>query len=122
MTPSLAALIGTLGGFALAALAVLWLHERREFRRQDVAAAAVAVANLAHEQQAQYRERRAVERHDLQMAALSAARVLTLGAINQRARLEIRAAALEAASNDHADHLEALGRVGVGRVRVGGDS
>jgi hypothetical protein len=111
VTPELSALIGTLGGFVLAALVVLWLHERREFKRQDL-----------HEASAQERERRAVERHDLQMRALDANRALTLQAVNQRNRQEERLRAVEAATNDHADHLEALGRVGLVRVKTVGGS
>jgi C4-dicarboxylate-specific signal transduction histidine kinase len=110
VTPLLAALLGTLGGFVLAALVVLWLHERREFKRQD-----------AHEGAAQEREDRAVTRHEAQMRELAAAQRGYLGAINQRARLELRTDAMEAALNDHAAHLEALGRIGPVRLKLGGD-
>ncbi|MBK9446174.1 MAG: hypothetical protein IPO00_08800 [Betaproteobacteria bacterium] len=108
MTPELAGLIGTLGGFVLAVLVVLYLHERREFAKSD-----------AHERAALEREHRACERHDLQMRELTANRSMTLQAINQRARLESRATAIEQALADHADHLEALGRRGVARPKVG---
>jgi biopolymer transport protein ExbB/TolQ len=110
MTPVLAGLVGLAVGSAVAMLAVLWLHERREFRKQD-----------RHERFAQEREEKAVARHDAQMAALKDARSLTLAAVNQRGRLEARAAALEAALNDHAEHLAALGRVRPYRVKPGGE-
>jgi hypothetical protein len=68
---------------ALVFLAGLGRHERREFARQD-----------AHEQLAQAREDRAIERHDLQMRALADAQRGYLAAVNQRSRLEERVADL----------------------------
>lgn len=108
MTPELAGLIGTLGGFVLAVLVVLWFHERREFRKVD-----------AHERAAVERETRATERHEILIRELASARAWTLQAIHQRSRLEERAVEMERALNDHADHLEALGRRGVARPKVG---
>jgi hypothetical protein len=80
---------------AVIVLLALVLHERREFKRMDLAVANEAAGTLAHEQQAQYRERRAIERHDREMAALEDNRRLTLAAIDQRSRLERRVQALE---------------------------
>jgi type VI protein secretion system component VasK len=42
----------------------------------------------AHERRAQEREKRAIERHDLQVRALDHNRAMTLQAVNQRLRLE----------------------------------
>jgi Tfp pilus assembly protein PilO len=42
----------------------------------------------AHERRATEREKRALERHDLQMRALDHNRAMTLQAVNQRMRLE----------------------------------
>lgn len=73
-----------LGGTILAFFAIILVHERREFRRQDL-----------HELAAQAREDRAIERHDREMGALNHNRALTLAAIDQRSRLEPRVEALE---------------------------
>jgi hypothetical protein len=80
---------------AVVVLLALVLHERREFRRMDLAGANEAAGRLAQEQQDQYRERRAIERHDREMAALEDNRRLTLAAVDQRNRLEHRVQALE---------------------------
>ena len=105
MTPQLAALLGGLGGCAVSALVVLWLHERREFRRQD-----------QHERAARSREDAARTRHEALMKALADNRALTLAAVNQRNRLDIRVRLLEAAANNHAGLLEQLGATGATRV------
>jgi hypothetical protein len=80
---------------AVIVLLALVLHERREFRRMDLDSANEAAGRLAHEQQEQYRERRAMERHDQEMSALDDNRRLTLAAIDQRNRLERRIQAIE---------------------------
>lgn len=106
----IAGLFGLSFGGLIAGIAGLVIHERREFARQDEREATAAA-----------REEAAVKRHGELMRELATARALTLGAINQRARLEVRAAAVEAAINDHAAHLELLGVKDPARVKVGGE-
>jgi hypothetical protein len=78
--------ISTLLVAVLAAAVIIALnrHEAREFLRQDL-----------HERNALERERRALERHDIQMKALEHNRAMTLQAINQRVRLEEVVVALD---------------------------
>lgn len=105
MTPQVAAILGGLIGCAISAMVVLWLHERREFRRQD-----------QHERAARDREDAARTRHEALMKALADNRALTLAAVNQRNRLDVRVRLLEAAANNHAELLEQLGAPGAARV------
>lgn len=107
----LAAALGILLGGAVAGFIVFLVHERREFARQD-----------AREDAAEEREERAIKRHGDLSKQLSDNRALTLAAVNQRGRLELQVAALEHATNDHADHLGSLGIRTAARVRVGGES
>lgn len=95
--------VGALAGLAVSVLVVLWLHEHREFARQDL------------------RERAAAARHAEMVKRLEDNRALTLAAIRQRNRLESRTSSIEAAINDHADQLAALGRTAAARVVPGGD-
>lgn len=105
-----AGLLGLLAGGAIAGFIVFVVHERREFARQD-----------AREDAAEEREERAIKRHADLAKALADNRALTLAAVNQRGRLELQVAALEHATNDHADHLGSLGIRTAARVRVGGE-
>lgn len=73
-------LASTIGVFIL----IIAIHERRERRWVD-----------QHEQNAIARENRAIERHDKEMGALNHNRSLTLGAIDQRNRLDARVEHLE---------------------------
>ena len=86
---------GLLGGFVFASFPLLWFHHRTERRWW-----------ADHERNAEAREKRAIERHDLEMRALADQHRGYLAAINQRARLEVKVGWLLQAVEDHADHLE----------------
>jgi hypothetical protein len=94
-------------------IGALLVHERREFKRQDIEAAANRDRQHEHELHAIEREERAVERHDREMSALVDARRLMLAAIAHRDALMMRVDLLERAADNHAGHLTALGRIGV---------
>jgi hypothetical protein len=110
VTELLAGVLGLLAGGVMAGVVVLFVHERREFARL-----------AEREDAAEEREERAIKRHGDLSKQLSDNRALTLAAVNQRGRLELRVDALEVAHNDHADHLESLGIRTAARVRVGGE-
>lgn len=109
MTELLAGVLGLLAGGVMAGVVVLFVHERREFARL-----------AEREEAAEAREERAIKRHADLAKALADNRALTLAAVNQRGRLELQVAALEHATNDHADHLGSLGIRTAARVRIGG--
>jgi hypothetical protein len=94
----------------LASVGGLKLHERWE-QRQDLAREARdAERQAAHERRAVEREEKAVARHERISIQLAANAKVFMAAVDQRTRLELRTIWLEAAIENHGDHLIELGR------------
>ena len=89
-----------------------WLnqHQAVEFDREDK-------AHANHEKWAREREMRAIERHDHVTALVASMEHVVRGVVAQRHALTDRVDALEAAVDNHAEHLETLGRPGVTRTK-----
>ena len=87
-----------------------WLnqHQAVEFDREDK-------AHANHEKWAREREMRAIERHDHVTALVSSMEHVVRGVVAQRHALTDRVEMLEAAIDNHGEHLEAMGRTDVKR-------
>ena len=88
-----------------------WLnqHQAVEFDREDK-------AHANHERWAKEREARAVERNEHVVASLAQMEQIVRGVNAHRNDLDNRVEMLEAAIDNHAEHLEVLGRPGVARI------
>ena len=88
-----------------------WLnqHQAVEFNREDK-------AHANHERWAKEREARAVERNEHVVASLAQMEQIVRGVNAHRNDLDNRVEMLEAAIDNHAEHLEVLGRPGVARI------
>jgi hypothetical protein len=94
---------------------LLW-HQRTEFARQDRDRMEAIRRDHEHEQQAKYREERALERHDRQLTEmLSQGRIMS-GIARSQHDIHGRVEWLEEAVDNHGEHLEQMGRPDVHRL------
>jgi len=103
-------LLGAIVVSTLASVMALTLHQRWEERQDRLREARETERQAAHERRAVEREEKAVARHERISIQLAANAKVFLAAVDQRTRLELRTIWLEAAIENHGDHLVELGR------------